>query len=72
MLESAVMPSDEQMTPEQVKDFQRKIAMLSPYTLESHYREHLGRCKLRPGFMPSPRMIQEFVSIWKQLWKWKK
>jgi hypothetical protein len=63
---------DQQMTPAQLEDFQRRIAMLSPYTLESHYREHLERCQLRPGFVPSPRMIQGFVSILKHLWKWKK
>jgi hypothetical protein len=66
------MPSDEQMTPEQLRDFKQRVAMLSAYTLEAHYREHLERCRLRPGFIPSPRMIQEFVSMWKQLWMWKK
>jgi hypothetical protein len=63
------MASDEQRTPEQLKDFQRRIAMPSTYTLESHYREHLERCKLHPGFVPSPRMIQEFVAIPGTTWK---
>ena len=59
------------MTPEQLRELRRSLLMLSPHSVRANYEEALSRCVLRNGSPPPPWMIQELVTLWKVLWKWR-
>jgi hypothetical protein len=58
------------MTKEELKDFRHRIALLAPSIVENEYRSALEQIKLRP--VPPPRLMQELVSLWRQLWQWRR
>lgn len=57
------------MTPEQLKDFHRKLSLLSPDMVKERYRQAADRCRFLE--LPTPRVIQELVTAWKVLWNWR-
>ena len=57
------------MTQEEVDKLRRGLAHLAHSSVEAEYRKSLGQ--LVSSDLPTPRMIQEFVTIWKLLWKYK-
>jgi hypothetical protein len=60
------------MTIEQLKQLKRSLSILSPFMVRDNYQKLLGRCRLREGTLPTPRMMQELVTLWKVLWTWRK
>ena len=56
------------MTREQLKELKRSLSMLSPHTVRDKYQKLLEQCRLRGGAPPSPRVMQELVTLWKVLW----
>ena len=64
-------PANVTMTKEEVNKFPHGLAHLAQSHVEAAYRKSLGQ--LVSTDLPTPRMIQEFVTIWKLLWrnKWK-
>jgi hypothetical protein len=60
------------LTREELDELQRKLQLLSPYTVEAHYREQWQKCEIRPGVLPTPRMMQQLVALWRTLWKWRR
>ena len=60
------------MTAEELKQLKRSLSMLSPYTVRDDYQKLLEKCRLREGALPTPRMMQELVTLWKVLWTWRK
>jgi hypothetical protein len=60
------------MTAEELKQLKRSLAMLSPYMVRDNYQKLLEKCRLREGALPTPRMMQELVTLWKVLWSWRK
>jgi hypothetical protein len=46
--------------------------MLSEYTVRDAYREAWERCKMNSDSVPRAPAIQELVTVWKQLWKWRR
>jgi hypothetical protein len=63
------LPNDA-MTKEQVRELQRNLSMLSPYAVKEKYKTVLDRCRFLE--LASPRMMQELVTLWKVLWRWRK
>jgi hypothetical protein len=62
-------PANLTMTEEEVAKLRKGLALLAPSHIEDAYRKSLG--KLVSENLPTPRMIQEFVTIWKLQWKYK-
>ena len=60
------------MTREQLKELKRSFSMLSAPTVQDNYEKLLERCWLRAGMPPPPCMMQELVTLWKVLWRWRK
>ena len=60
------------MTREQLRELKRSLSMLSPHAVRDNYQKKLERCRLLHGTLPTPRMMQELVTLWKVLWKWRK
>jgi hypothetical protein len=60
------------MTREQLRELKRSLSMLSPHTVRDNYRKMLEQCRLLQGTLPTPRMMQELVTLWKVLWRWRK
>jgi hypothetical protein len=58
------------MTEKELKDFRNKIALLAPSIVENEYRSVLEKVRMRP--LPPPRPVQELVSLWRQLWRWRR
>ena len=63
------LPNDA-MTREQLKELQRNLSLLSPYTVKEKYRTLVDRCRFLD--LPTPRIIQELVTTWRVLWRWRK
>ncbi len=40
--------------------------------VQDNYEKLLERCRLRAGMPPPPCMMQELVTLWKVLWRWRK
>ena len=57
------------MTKEEVDKLRRGLAHLAQAHVEAAYRKRLG--ELVSVDLPTPRMVQEFVTICKLLRKWK-
>jgi hypothetical protein len=63
-------PPNDAMTREQLKELQRSLRLLSPYAVKEKYRTIVDRCRFLD--LPTPRIIQELVTTWKVLWRWRK
>jgi len=63
---------DDVLTEEELKRFRHGLAHLAPSHIEQEYRTLLEKCKLRPGMLPAPRLMQQLVAVWKTLWKWRR
>ena len=64
----AQLPNDA-MTREQLEDFHHNLTLLSPDMVKQRYRQAADRCRFLD--LPTPRVIQELVTAWKVLWKWR-
>jgi hypothetical protein len=64
----AHLPNDA-MTREQLEDLHRNLSHLSPDVVKERYRQAADRCRFLE--LPTPRVIQELVTAWKVLWKWR-
>ena len=62
-------PANMPMTKEEVDKLRHGLAHLAQSSVEAEYRKSLGQ--LVSSDLPTPRMIQEFVTIWKLLWRYK-
>jgi hypothetical protein len=64
-----LVPSDA-LTRDQLKQLERNLSLLSPYIVKEKYRQAADRCRFLD--LPTPRVIQELVTTWKVLWRWRK
>jgi hypothetical protein len=64
-------PANATMTQEEVDKLRHGLALLAHSHVVDAYRKILGQ--LVSTDLPTPRMIQEFITTWKLLWKdkWK-
>ena len=63
------IPNDA-LTREQLNQLERNLSLLSPYAVKEKYRQAADRCRFLD--LPTPRVIQELVTTWKVLWRWRK
>jgi hypothetical protein len=63
------IPNDA-LTREQLTQLERNLSLLSPYMVKEKYRQAADRCRFLN--LPTPRVIQELVTTWKVLWRWRK
>jgi hypothetical protein len=63
------IPNDA-LTREQLKQLERNLSLLSPYLVKEKYRQAADRCRFLD--LPTPRVVQELVTAWKVLWRWRK
>ena len=64
-------PPDEVLSRAELKELQRRLSMMSMTAVQDFYRAAHGHCRLDYGQLPSARQVQEFVTVWKQLRKWR-
>ena len=50
---------------------QQRLARLSEPSVQAAYRRAYHACRMDGERLPGPRLIQELVQAWKQLWKWR-
>jgi hypothetical protein len=60
------------MMREELNQLKRSLLMLSPHGVQDNYQKTLENCRLREGAPPPPRMMQELVTLWRILWRWRK
>jgi hypothetical protein len=60
------------MTRDQLKELKRSLSMLSPHTVGDNYQQMLEKCRLSERIPSAPRTMQELVTLWKFLWRWRK
>ena len=63
------IPNDA-MTRQQLQEFERSLSLLSPSIVKEKYRQAADRCRFLD--LPTPRVVQELVTTWKVLWRWRK
>lgn len=63
------LPNDA-MTEQQIQEMRRSLQLLSPFHVREKYKTVLDRCRFME--LASPKMMQELVTLWKVLWKWRK
>jgi hypothetical protein len=61
---------DDAMTRQQLKELERNLSLLSPHIVKEKYRQAADRCRFLD--LPTPRVVQELVTTWKVLWRWRK
>lgn len=67
------LPNDapnDAMTRQQLKELERSLSLLSPHIVKEKYRQAADRCRFLD--LPTPRVMQELVTTWKVLWRWRK
>jgi len=62
--------ANDALTRAQLKQLERNLSLLSPYVVKEKYRQAADRCRFLD--LPTPRVIQELVTTWKVLWRWRK
>jgi hypothetical protein len=63
------IPNDA-LTRDQLKQLERNLSLLSSHIVKEKYRQAADRCRFLD--LPTPRVIQELVTTWKVLWRWRK
>ena len=64
-------PSDA-LSEQDLKQLRENLSRLSPQGVRDFYDRAHEDCRLIYTRLPSPRKIQTFVQVWKQLWKWRR
>jgi len=65
----ANLPNDA-MTKAQIEEMRRSLSLLSPFHVQEKYKTLLDRCRFFE--LATPRMMQELVTLWRLLWKWRR
>ena len=59
------------MDKARLDEYRRRLAQLDPFRVQKVYREAWYACRMEGNGLPSPRAVQELVTAWKLLWKWR-
>jgi len=62
------VPNDK-LTRQQLQELERSLSLLSPPIVEERYRQAADRCRFLD--LPTPRVVQELVTTWRVLWRWR-
>jgi hypothetical protein len=63
-------PPKEIMTRDELKNLERNLSLLSPAIVKERYKQLADRCRFLD--LPTPRIIQELVTTWRVLWRWRR
>jgi hypothetical protein len=61
---------NDSMTAEELQQLRRNLLLLSPYLVQEKYKTLVDRCRFLE--LPTPRIMQELVTTWKVLWRWRR
>lgn len=61
---------NDMLTPNQLHELHRSLLLLSPEIVRDRYIKIVDRCRFME--LATPRMMQELVTIWRVLWKWRR
>ena len=64
-------PPDEVLSRKDLAGLQRRLSMMSQTAVQDFYQSAHLVCRMGPGHFPSAKAIQELVSAWKQVRKWR-
>lgn len=59
--------SDQKLSEAELAAFRDRVAQMPRRELEAYYRVCHNACRYDDMRVPSPRMVQEFVQVWKRL-----
>lgn len=59
------------LTEQELQDLTRQLSMLHPSMVRDFYERAHAACKLHPDKLPETRALQELVTSWKLLRKWR-
>lgn len=62
-------PKDDVMSPDDLKQLRSRLAGLGLNAARQAYHTAYARCRMVNDRVPSARLIQELVQVWKQLRK---
>ena len=61
---------DQPMSRSEIESFQRQLSLLSEPAVREQYTQAHAKCCLGRGGLPTPAEIQQFLGVWKVLWRW--
>ena len=61
---------NEVMSRDELRNLERNLSLLSPAIVKERYKQLANRCRFLE--LPTPRVIQELVTTWRVLWRWRK
>ena len=61
---------NDSMTEEELRQLHRNLLLLSPNLVQQKYKTLVDRCRFLE--LPTPRIMQELVTTWKVLWRWRR
>jgi hypothetical protein len=64
--------SERPLTPEELAEHQRRLAMLSVQHVADAYRQAHEDCRMDGDRIPQASAVQEFVAAWRVLWRWRR
>jgi hypothetical protein len=59
------------MSEAELQQLARELALLSPYSVKEFYKAAHAACGLQSDKLPEPRRMQELVTAWKLMRKWR-
>lgn len=63
---------DRPLTPHELNERQRRLSMLSPHHVADAYRKAHDACRMDGDTVPRASAVQDLVTVWKLLWKWRR
>jgi hypothetical protein len=63
---------DRPLTPQQIAERRQQLAKLSPAHVADAYRQAYEKCRMDSDRVPRASAVQDLVTIWKLLWRWKR
>ena len=63
---------DRPLTPHELNERQRRLSMLSPHHVADAYRKAHDAARMDVDLVPRASAVQELVTAWKLLWKWRR
>lgn len=63
---------DKPLTPDELKELHRRMALLSPHHVQLAYRNAHKDCQMDGDVLPRASALQELVTAWKLMRKWKR
>jgi hypothetical protein len=63
---------DRPLSTKELQDRQRRLSLLSPHHVADAYRKAHEACRMDGDGLPKASAVQELVTAWKLLWKWRR